>query len=125
MEKHIEHRKSSGSFLAWVLIIFGTLWLLKHNGWDINLPSIGAVVSGFVNFIGNFANWSASSIVPIIIIFLGLMLIIGRKFLGALFLILILMIVLPGFLIIPGILVVVCLPIILLIIGIVILSNLF
>jgi hypothetical protein len=125
MEKHIEHRKSSGSFFAWVLIILGTIWLLKHNGWDINFPNIGELVTGFVNFFTNFAHWSTSAIFPLIIIFLGIMLIIGRKFLGALFLILILMIVLPWFLVIPGILLVVFLPIILIVIGIVVLSSLF
>jgi hypothetical protein len=125
MEKHFEHRKSSGSFFAWVLIILGTLWFLKHHGWDINFPNIGAIFSGMVNFFSNFAHWSTSAIFPLIIIFLGIMMIVGRKFLGALLLILLFMMILPGFLIIPGILLVVFLPIVLIIVGIVVLSNLF
>ena len=29
MERHIEHRRDSGSFWAYVLIIVGILWILK------------------------------------------------------------------------------------------------
>jgi hypothetical protein len=125
MEKHIEQRKNSGSFLAWVLIIFGILWILKHNGWDIHFPNIGEFFSSLGNFFGNLAHWSGGSILPILIIAFGIVLLLGRKFFGALFLVIILLIVLPNFLIIPGILMIVFFPLILIIIGIVVLSKLF
>jgi hypothetical protein len=125
MEKHIEHRKHSGSFLAWVLIIFGILWILKQNGWDIHFPNIGEFFSSIGNFFGNMAHWSGGTVLPILIIAFGIILILGRKFFGALFLVILLMILLPNFIIIPGILMVLFFPIILIIVGIIILSKLF
>ena len=53
MEKYIEHRKNSGSFLAWVLIIFGILWMLKQSGWDIHFPNIAEFFSGIGHLFGN------------------------------------------------------------------------
>lgn len=125
MEKHCEHRRHSGSFWAYVLIIVGILWILKKSGWDINLPGLGEFFSGIGQFFGNLFHMTAFATVPVLIILFGILLILGRKFLGALFLVLLVVILVPHFLIIPGILMVIFFPIILIIIGIVVLSNLF
>jgi len=125
MEKQVEHRRHSGSFWAYFLIIVGVLWILKQSGWDINLPGIGDFFAGIGHFFGNLASWSASALVPLLIIFLGVVLILGRKFFGALFLVLLLLIILPHFLIIPGILMIIFFPVILIVIGIIILTKLF
>jgi len=125
MEKQYEHRKHSGSFWAYVLIIFGLLWILKQSGWDINLPGIGGFFAGIGSFFGNLFSWSASALVPLLIIFLGIVLILGRKFFGALFLVLLLLVILPHFLILPGILMIIFFPVVLIIIGIIILTKLF
>jgi len=125
MEKHIEHRRHSGSFWAYVLIIVGILWILKKSGWDINLPGLGEFFSGIGQFFGNLFHMTAFATVPVLIILFGILLILGRKFLGALFLVLLVMIIVPHFLIIPGILMIIFFPIILIIIGIIVLSNLF
>lgn len=125
MEKQYEHRRHSGSFWAYVLIIVGLLWILKQSGWDINLPGIDDFFAGIGHFFGSLASWSASALVPVLIIFLGIVLILGRKFFGALFLVLLLMIILPHFLIIPGILMIIFFPVVLIIIGIIILTKLF
>ena len=125
MEKHIEHRRHSGSFWAYVLIIVGILWILKKSGWDINLPGFGEFFAGIGQFFGNLFHMTAFATVPVLIILFGILLILGRKFLGALFLVLLIMIIVPHFLIIPGILMIIFFPIILIIIGIIVLSNLF
>lgn len=125
MEKHCEHRRHSGSFWAYVLIIVGILWILKKSGWDINLPGLGEFFSGIGQFFGNLFHMTAFATVPVLIILFGILLILGRKFFGALFLVLLVVILVPHFLIIPGILMVIFFPIILIIIGIVVLSNLF
>lgn len=125
MEKHCEHKRHSGSFWAYVLIIVGILWILKKSGWDINLPGLGEFFSGIGQFFGNLFHMTAFATVPVLIILFGILLILGRKFLGALFLVLLVVILVPHFLIIPGILMVIFFPIILIIIGIVVLSNLF
>ena len=125
MEKQYEHRRHSGSFWAYVLIIFGLLWILKQSGWDINLPGIGSFFAGIGSFFGNLFSWSASALVPLLIIFLGIVLILGRKFFGALFLVLLLLIILPHFLILPGILMIIFFPVVLIIIGIIIFTKLF
>ena len=124
MEKHIENRKHQGSFWAYVLIIFGILWILKQIGWDIHFPNIGDFFAAIGNFFGSFAHWSGGALLPWLIIFIGITLILGRKLLGALFVVVLLMIILPNFLIIPGILMIVFFPVILIIIGIIILSRL-
>ncbi|MEI8114889.1 MAG: hypothetical protein WCI54_14730 [Bacteroidia bacterium] len=125
MEKHIEHKKHSGSFWAYVLIIFGILWILKQSGWDIHFPNIGEFFSGIGNFFGSLGHWSNGTLLPWLVIFFGILLITGRRFIGALLVVILLMIILPHFLIIPGILMVLFFPVILIIIGIVILSKLF
>jgi hypothetical protein len=125
MEKQIEHKRHSGSFWAYVLIIFGILWILKQSGWDIHLPNIGEFFSGVGNFISNLAHWSFGAIIPILIILIGISLIAGRRLFGALIFVLLMMIFIPNFLIIPGILMVLFFPLILIIIGIIILSKLF
>ena len=125
MEKQYEHKKSSGSFWAWVIIIFGIMWLLSKSGWDINLPGIGDFFGGIGHLFGSLASWSASALVPLLIVLLGIVLIFGRKFIGALFLVLLIMIILPHFLIIPGILMIIFFPVVLIIIGIIILTKLF
>ncbi len=125
MEKHIEHKRHSGSFWAYVLIIFGILWILKQSGWDIHFSGIGDFFSGVGHFFSSLANWSIGAIIPILIILIGISLIAGRRFLGALIFVVLLMIFIPHFLIIPGIIMVLFFPIVLIIIGIVILSKLF
>jgi len=125
MEKHIEHRRHSGSFWAYVLIIVGILWILKKSGWDINLPGFGEFFSGIGQFFGNLFQMTAFATVPLLIILFGVLLILGRKFLGALLLVLLVMIIVPHFLIIPGILMIIFFPLILIFVGIIILTKLF
>lgn len=125
MERHIEHRRHSGSFWAYVLIIVGILWILKRSGWDINLPGVGGFFTGIGTFFDNLFHFSAGVAVPLLILLLGVVLILGRKFFAALFFVLLLMILLPHFLIIPGILMLILFPVILIVIGIIILINLF
>jgi len=125
MEKYIEHRKHSGSFWAYILIVIGILLILKQSGWDIKLPRIGEFFAGIGQFFGNLASWSTGAAIPALIILAGLVLIIGRRFFGALLLVLLILILVPHFLIIPGILLILFFPVILIIIGIIILSKLF
>lgn len=125
MERHIEHRRSSGTFWAWVLIIFGIIWILKKSGWDINLPGLGEFVSGIGHFFGSLFALSTAAFIPVLIIIAGIVLILGRRFFGALFLVLLLLILVPHFLIVPGILMILFFPILLIIIGIIILTKIF
>ena len=125
MERRIEHRRNSGSFWAYVLIIVGILWILKKSGWDINLPGFGEIFSGIGQFFGNLFHMTAFATVPMLIILFGIVLILGRKFFGALLLVLLVMIILPHFLIIPGLLMIIFFPLILIIVGIIILTKLF
>jgi hypothetical protein len=125
MERHCEHRKQSGSFWAYVLIIGGLLWIMSKSGWDIHFPGLSDLFSGIGHFFGNLASWSGGTILTLLVILAGIILIAGRRFFGALFLVILILIVVPNFLIIPGILMVVFFPVILIIIGIIILSKLF
>jgi hypothetical protein len=125
MEKHIEHKRHSGSFWAYVLIIVGILWILKKSGWDINLPGIGEFFTGIGQFFGNLFQMTAFATVPLLIILFGVLLILGRKFFGALLLVFLVMIIVPHFLIIPGILMIIFFPLILIIVGIIVLTKLF
>jgi hypothetical protein len=125
MEKHCEHRSNSGSFWAYVLIIFGILWILSKSGWDINLPGVGELFAGIGHFFSNLANWSVGATLPLLIILAGILLIAGRRFFGALLLVLLILIFIPHFLILPGILIIIFLPVVLIIIGIIVLTKLF
>lgn len=125
MEKHCENRRHSGSFWAYVLIIFGIIWILSKSGWDINLPNIGGFFAGIGNFFGNMVHWSDGATIPLLILLAGIVMIAGRRFFGALLFVLLILILVPHFLIVPGILMILFLPVILVIIGIVILTKLF
>lgn len=125
MERHIEHRKHSGSFWAYVLIIIGVLWLLKQIGWDIHFPGIGEFFAGVGHFFGSLATWSFSAALPILIILIGAGIILGKRFFGALLFVLLLLIFLPQFMVIPGILMILFFPVVLIIVGIIIISKLF
>jgi hypothetical protein len=125
METHCEHKRHSGSFWAYFLIIVGILWLMSKSGWDINLPGIGDFFAAIGNFFGNMASLFADATLPILVIIAGLVLIAGRKIFGALILALLILIIVPHFLIIPGIILFLFFPVLLIIIGIVILSKLF
>jgi hypothetical protein len=125
MERQIEHKRHSGSFWAYFLIIVGILWLMSKGGWDINLPGIGDFFAAIGNFFGKMAHLFADATLPILVIIAGLVLIAGRKIFGALLLALLILIIVPQFLIIPGIILFLFFPILLIIIGIVILSKLF
>ena len=125
MERYYEHRRHSGSFWAYVLIIIGVLWILKQSGWDINFPHLGEFFAGVGQFFGNLVHWSAGAAIPVLIILAGIVLLAGRRFFGALLLVLLVMIFIPHFIIIPGILMILFFPIILIILGIIILTKLF
>ncbi len=125
MEKQCENRHHSGSFWAYVLIISGILWIMSKSGWDIHLPGISGLFSGVGHFFTSLASWSIGAFVPIMAILAGIILIAGRRFFGALLLVLFVMILVPHFLIVPGILMILFFPILLLVIGIVILTKLF
>ena len=125
MERYYEHKRHSGSFWAYVLIIIGILWILKQSGWDINLPRLGEFFQGFGQFFGNLFHWSEGAVIPVLVILAGIILLAGRRFFGALLLVLLIMIIVPHFLIIPGILIILFFPIVLIIVGIIILTKLF
>ena len=125
MESHWEHRRRSNPFWAYVLIIFGILWIMSKSGWDIHLPGFGALFSAIGNFFGHLTHWSAGVNIPIILLILGILLIAGRRVFGTLLLVLLIMILIPNFLIIPGILMILFFPLILILIGIVVLTKLF
>ena len=125
MERHYEHKRNSGSFWAYVLIIVGILWLLKRSGWDVNLPGFGDLFAAIGNMFGNLAHWSNGMIYPILILIAGIVLIAGRRFFGALLFVIILLMIIPHFLIIPGVLMILFFPVILIIVGIIILTKLF
>ena len=125
MDRQIEHKRHSGSFWAYVLIIFGILWIMKQSGWDIHFPGIGDFFSGIGHFFSNLAHWSFGAALPVLIILIGIAVLAGRRFFGALLFVVLLMIFIPHFLIIPGILMILLFPLILIIIGIIILTKLF
>jgi len=125
MERIYERKRNSGSFLAFVLIIIGILWIMKKSGWDINLPGIGDVFSAFGNFIGNMAVWSHGMMLPILLLIAGILLITGRRLFWTLLFFIALLFFLPTFILIPGIIMLIFFPVILIVIGIVILSKLF
>ena len=124
MEKHCEHKRHSSPFWAYVLIIFGILWILSKNGWAINFPGIGGLFGAIGNFFSNLAHWSAGTTFPILLFIVAIVLIAGRRFFGALLFVLLILILIPSFLVIPGILVMLLFPVILIIIGIVVLIRL-
>ncbi len=125
MENHSYRHRSSGSLLAWILIITGIVLILRHAGWDINLPGVGAVFHRIGQFTGDVFHFFAHIGWPALLIIAGIILLAGRRLIGGLFLFLVLLFILPHFIIIPGILLIIFFPLILIIAGIVILTKLF
>ncbi|WP_299580974.1 hypothetical protein [uncultured Sunxiuqinia sp.] len=117
-----KERKSDGSFLGTVLIIVGVLWILKEFGWHIGLPGWHAVREGMSNFFNIFHVGAVSITWPVILLIVGVLLLAGRRLVGALLLVLAVLFVLPH-VIIPGILTIVFFPIILVVVGIILISK--
>lgn len=119
----MREKRSGGSFLGIILIIIGLLWLLKEIGWHVGFPDWGTVrdsTSGFRN-IFHFGAWAVSW--PVVLLVVGVLLIAGRRLIGALLVFLALFLFLPG-IIIPGILAILFLPVILIVVGIILISRL-
>jgi len=125
MEDYSHRHKSSGSLLAWILVIFGAVLLLKHAGWSFNIPGIGPFFTALGGLIGDVFHFLVRIGWPVLLILAGIVLLTGRRLLGTLLLILLLFLILPHFLLLPGILLIVFFPLILIIAGIVILTKLF
>lgn len=133
MENHHEVRREShrskehnkgGSFLGTILIILGIGWILKEIGWLHGFPGWHAVQHSFHSFTNIFHFGALNITWPLILLVVGIVLLAGRRFVGAILVLLAIIFFLPGFLIIPGILTVFFLPVILIILGIVVISRL-
>ncbi|WP_159518733.1 hypothetical protein [Sunxiuqinia indica] len=121
---HARERKSRGSFLGTVLVVIGILWILKEIGWQLGLPGWHVVQDAGASFLNIFHFGAISVTWPVILLLVGVLLIVGRRLIGALFLVFAILFLLPH-LIIPGILLVLFFPLILIILGIVLISKLF
>ncbi|MDX9883760.1 MAG: hypothetical protein RBS73_16990 [Prolixibacteraceae bacterium] len=124
MNDHCRQRKS-GSTLAWILIVLGVVLILKNTGWGLSIPGIGWMFAAIGRFFSNAFHAISQIGWPLVLIIAGILLLIGRRFLGGLVLFLILLFILPKFILIPGILLILFVPFILIIAGIVILTKLF
>ncbi len=118
-----QEKKSSGSFLGFVLIVIGVLWILKEIGWHIGLPGWHAIQQAGSSFMNIFHFGAISVTWPVIILIVGLLLIAGRRLIGALLVCLAVFLFLPHFLIIPGILALLFFPVVLLVLGIILISK--
>ncbi len=118
-----QERKSGGSFLGFVLIVVGVLWILKEIGWHIGVPGWYAVQQAGSSFMNIFHFGALSLSWPVVILIVGLLLLIGRRVIGALLVCLSIFLFLPHFVIIPGILALLFLPVVLLVVGIILISK--
>lgn len=116
-------RKSGGSFLGFVLIVIGVLWILKEIGWHIGMPGWDSVHRAGASFMNLFHFGALSLSWPVIILIVGLLLIAGRRVIGALLVCLAVFLFLPHFVIIPGILALLFFPVVLLVVGIILISK--
>lgn len=125
MEDYSHKKTKSGSKLAWIFIIVGTLLVLKQTGWTIEIPGISEFFHAVGNTIRGIFHFAGKIGWPIFLIIAGLLLLAGKRIIGSIVIILLLLFVLPHFIILPGILIFLFFPIILLVVGIVILTKLF
>ena len=125
-QKHhqVNEKKSGGSFLGTILIVIGLLWILKEVGWHLSLPGWHAIQHSASSFLNIFhvAAWSVTW--PLVLLIVGVLLVLGRRFIGALLIVGALFLFLPHF-IIPGILVILFFPVLLVVLGIILISKLF
>lgn len=116
-------RKSGGSFLGTILIVIGVLWILKEIGWHIGVPGWHSIHQAGSSFMNLFHFGALSLSWPVIILVVGLLLLAGRRVIGALLVCLALFLFLPHFVIIPGILALLFFPVVLLVVGIILISK--
>ncbi len=124
MDDHCRQKKS-GSTFAWILIILGLVLILKNTEWGTSIPGIGWMFAAIGRFVGSAFHAVTHIGWPLILVVAGVLLLMGRRFLGGLLFFLILLFILPKFILIPGLLLILFLPLILIIAGIVILTKLF
>ena len=120
--REMKEKKSGGSFLGFILITIGIIWLLKETGWHVGLPGWGMLqesTSDFFN-IFHFGAWSVTW--PVILLVVGVVLIAGRRLIGAFLIVFALLLFLPV-IIVPGIIAMLFFPVVLVIAGIIIISK--
>lgn len=121
MQYQRTEKRHRGSFLGTLLIIIGILWLLNEMGWHIGMMgwnALGHVVTSFVNFF-QVSGWAVTF--PVIILIAGVLLIAGRRLVGALLLLIFVLFFFP--LILPGILLVILFPVLLVIAGVILITR--
>ncbi len=124
-QEHTCHKKHGhGSVLGYLILILVVLFILKNIGWEINLPGFGDFFPGVGQFFGNVGHWLGHMSVPVAILLIGVLLILGRRLVGALLLALAILMLWPQILSLPGVLAVFFFPVLLIIIGIIILIKL-
>lgn len=119
----IRKKRHGNSTLGAVLIVIGTLWILKEMGWQLGIPVWETIHNKTTEFIEFIRIHFSQLGLPIILLVAGLLLISGRRGFGFILLLLAALLVWPH-LIIPGILAIIFFPVLLIIFGVILLSKL-
>lgn len=123
-ENGYPERKHRGSFLGVILVVIGLYWILKETGWMINLPGFDAIREGVYSASNFMHEHLGNLLVPVLILAVGLLLVSGRRRIGGLVFLVLLVVFLPG-LIIPGIFLLFAFPILLILVGVLVIRSIF
>lgn len=118
------NRKQGTSVFGIVLVVIGLYWILKETGWSIHLPGLEWIREAVYSVSGFLKQHLGDLLVPVLILVVGLLLISGRRRIGALLVLLVLALLLPG-LILPGLFLLFTFPVLLILVGVLVIRSIF
>ena len=124
IDKQVKEKEQSRKMLAIFLIIIGFLWIFKQSGIFYGFPffHLNEVIAPVGHVFGSLAHVVFSW--PMILIFLGLVLMAGRRSAGLVLLIIGGIFILPKLFLFSGAVIILFLPLVLIAVGIAIVARL-
>jgi hypothetical protein len=118
-----KERKHGGTTLGIILIFVGIYWIVKETGLGAYLPGWEFYRDAFFDIYSFLRINLGDFLLPVLLVITGLLMISGRRRVGGLIALIVLLLFLPG-LIIPGVLMIVFFPVVLIIIGVMLIKSL-
>lgn len=97
---------------------------MKETGWVFHLPGIEFLRDGVFAVYDFFHQYLGKLLVPVVLLVIGLLLVSGRRRIGWLVLLLLVLVFMPG-LIVPGVLLIIAFPVILIVLGLLVIRSIF
>lgn len=117
-------KKKGGSTLGVILIAVGVYWILKETGLVMHLLPVWEMFRDLFGDLYNFLHVHLGDfLLPILLLLAGLLLVSGKRKIGGLIVLIVLLIFIPD-IFVPGVMAVFLFPVFMIILGIIVIRSL-